>query len=111
MGGDYKYHREGKLFVGCKTYTKEALNCVENWFGKIEKSNVPMTHGDHPEEDQSEFLSDSDHKKYQALIGMLVWLVIILRLDLTFVTSSYSRFVAAPRQGHLKRVLKVFSYL
>ena len=97
--------------MGCKTYIKEALSRVENWCGKLEKSTVPMRHGDHPEEDKSEFLSDSDHKKYHALIGMLVWLVIIGRLDLTFVTSSLSRFVAAPRQGHLKRVLKVFSYI
>jgi hypothetical protein len=31
---------------------------VASW-KNIEKSNVPMTHGDHPEQDKSEFLSDS----------------------------------------------------
>ena len=70
-----------------------------------------MSHGAHPEEDKSRFLNEKEHTKHQLLIGMLVWLVITGRLNLTFVTSSLSRLVAAPREGHLKRLLKVFSYL
>lgn len=37
------------------------------------KRDVPMKHGDHPEEDGSELLDDDDHRKYQMLIGMLNW--------------------------------------
>jgi hypothetical protein len=46
------------------------------------------------------------------LIGMLVWVVTIGRIDIAFdATSSLSRFTACPRQGHLERLLRVFGYL
>jgi hypothetical protein len=56
-------------------------------------------------------LSDDNHRKFQMLIGMLVWIVTIGRFDVAYATASLSRFTAAPRKGHLDRVLRVFGYL
>jgi hypothetical protein len=41
-------------------------------------------------------------RKYQMLIGMAQWACVIGRLDIGFAVSSLSRFLAAPRQGHLE---------
>eukprot|EP00957_Ditylum_brightwellii_P070971 5393211-Ditylum_brightwellii.AAC.1 len=70
-----------------------------------------MLAGDHPEMDTSEILTDSDHQKYQMLIGMLNWIVTLGRIDITFAVSSLSRFAACPRKGHMERAIYVFGYL
>lgn len=70
-----------------------------------------MEDGDHPEEDDSEVLGDSDHQKYQMLMGMLNWVICLGRIDVAFAGSSLGRFSACPRKGHLERVLRVFGYL
>lgn len=111
LGNDYKYDRKGRLCVGCKTFITEAIKRVEKMFGNLPKHRSPLANGDHPEEDDTPLLNDDDHRKYQMLIGMLVWLVTIGRLDLAYSTTSLSRFVACPREGHLKRVLRVYGYL
>jgi hypothetical protein len=56
-------------------------------------------------------MNDDGHRKYQMLMGILVWLVVIGRIDVAHATSSLSRFTACPRKGHLDRVLRVFGYL
>jgi hypothetical protein len=80
-------------------------------FGPVKKYTNPTETGDHPELDASTVLNDDEHRKYQMLIGMLVWIVTIGRIDVAHATSSLSRFTACPRQGHLERVLRVFGYL
>ena len=42
---------------------------------------------------------------------MLQWVITISRADVCYATSSLSRFSAAPREGHLSRVLRVWGYL
>jgi hypothetical protein len=61
--------------------------------------------------DTSKLLNGEGHRKYQMLIGMLVWVVTIGRIDVAHATSSLSRFTACPRQGHLERLLRVLGYL
>ena len=70
-----------------------------------------MRPDDHPENDDSLLLGDSDHCKFQMLIGMLNWVVTIGRLDMAYATASLSCFLACPREGHLQRALHVFGYL
>ena len=111
LGNDYKLDKKGRQCVGCKTFILEAINRVEKAFGNLPKNKIPMTSGDHPEEDATPLLNDADHRKYQSLIGMLTWSVVIGRFDIAFATASLSRFSSCPREGHLKRVLRVFSYL
>eukprot|EP00957_Ditylum_brightwellii_P074131 5633170-Ditylum_brightwellii.AAC.1 len=59
-----------------------------------------MVAGDHPELDDTKVLDETTHQKYQMLIGMLNWIVILRRLDIAYTVSSLARFVACPRKGH-----------
>ena len=111
LENDYKRDEKGRWAIGCKKYLVEALKRVEKMFGDLKKYSNPMETGDHPELDDSELLDDEGHRKYQMLMGILVWLVNIGRIDVSFATSSLSRFTAAPRKGHMTRALRVFGYL
>ena len=42
---------------------------------------------------------------------MLIWIVVIGRLDVCHATSSLSRFTACPRKGHLERAIHIFGFL
>jgi hypothetical protein len=103
--------RKGRWCIGCKKYLKEAITRVEAMFGSLKKHANPSETGDHPEMDASKILGTEDHQKYHMLIGMLVWIVTIGRVDVAHVTSSLSRFTTCPRQGHIERALHVFDYL
>ena len=95
LGNDYCKDRKGGWNIGCRTYIKEGIRRVEQLFDMtLPKRDVPMTHGDHPELEDSVILDDDGHTKYQMLIGMLNWVVTIGRLDTAFAVTSLSRFVA-----------------
>ena len=70
-----------------------------------------MATKDHPEEDCSPLLDSYHHREYQALIGMLQWVITISRADICHATYSLSRFSVAPRERHLSRVLHVWGTL
>jgi uncharacterized protein (DUF2249 family) len=70
-----------------------------------------MKTDDHPETDTRPLLDNIQHREYQSLIGMLQWAVKLCRIDICYATSSISRFSAAPREGHLSRVLRIWGYL
>ena len=65
----------------------------------------------HPELDASEILNVKQHRQYQQLLGMGIWMVVIGRVDICFAISSLGRFGACPRVGHLDLLLHVFGYL
>ena len=111
LGNDYKQDKHGRWCIGCKKYLTEAIIRIEKMFGELPKKATPMEDGDHPEEDDSEILGDTDHQKYQMLMGILNWVVCVGRMDVAFAGSSLGRFSACPRKGHLERVLRVFGYL
>ena len=111
LGNDYKRDKKDRWCIGCKTYLTEATRRIEELMGPLPKKDTPMPDGDHPEEDESELLDDDGHQRYQMLIGMLNWIVCLGRMDVAFAAASLSRFSACPRDGHLKRLLRVFGYL
>ena len=111
LGNDYKKDKQGRWCVGCKKYIMEATKRVESMFGALKKFTHPAETGDHPELDESPVLSEDMHRKFQMLIGMLVWINVLGRADIAHVTTSLSRFTACPREGHLERVLRVFGFL
>ena len=111
LGHDYKKDKRGRWCIGCKRYLNEAIKRIEKIFGHLDKNCTPMTTGDHPEEDASPILNETEQQNYQMLIGILNWLTCLGRLDIAFAASSLSRFNACARKGHLDRVLRVFGYL
>eukprot|EP00557_Chaetoceros_sp_GSL56_P014026 CAMPEP_0176478512 /NCGR_PEP_ID=MMETSP0200_2-20121128/1227_1 /TAXON_ID=947934 /ORGANISM="Chaetoceros sp., Strain GSL56" /LENGTH=1865 /DNA_ID=CAMNT_0017874457 /DNA_START=317 /DNA_END=5915 /DNA_ORIENTATION=+ len=111
LGNDFKRDKKNRWCIGSVKYVQESLRRVESMFGTLAKHDTPMVNGDHPEMDDSLVITGDMHQKYQMLIGILNWIVTLGRLDICFATSSLSRFVACPRQGHLDRALYVFGYL
>ena len=61
--------------------------------------------------DISPKLDAASIKKYQSLIGAAQWVVSLGRLDIATAVMTLSSFQAAPREGHLSRIRRVFDYL
>ena len=72
---------------------------------------MPCSTSDHPETDKSALLGETQHLLYQQLVGMAEWAVQIGRFGIRCALTSLNRFSAAPREGHLKRLIKIFGYL
>ena len=48
--------------------------------------------------------------KYLTMVGQLQWLVTLERFDLHAQVTTMSRLRAAPRQGHMDRLKRIYSY-
>ena len=109
-----KWLKEGiKTAFSARTY-------IENCIGKLETMmnvqsfalyNSPMSEIEHPETDDSPLLDAETHSKFRSLVGSANWLVTLGRFDIAYAVNAYSRFSMAPRQGHLKGMIRVFGYL
>lgn len=97
-------------------YVQEAVNNVEQYLLKrgeklLAKATAPMSKGYRPEIDMSEELGEDESSYYQSLIGVLRWIVELGRVDICTEVSMMSSHLALPRQGHLKELFHIFSYL
>ena len=99
--------------MGSYTYIKECLSkvCALLKVTTLHKEKLPCSPSDHPEIDSSPLLGETQHRLYQQLVGMAEWAVQIGRFDIHYALTSLNRFSAAPRQGHLTRLIKIFGYL
>ena len=61
--------------------------------------------------DTSDLLDEKGIRVYQSMIGALQWSVTLGRFDIACAVMCMSRFRAAPRTGHLKRLHQLYSYL
>ena len=48
--------------------------------------------------------------KYLTMVGQVQWLVTLGRFDIHAQVATMSRFRAAPRQGHMDRLKRIYSY-
>ena len=48
--------------------------------------------------------------KYLTMVGQLQWLVTLGKFDIRAQVATMSRFRAAPRQGHMDRLKRIYSY-
>ena len=71
---------------------------------------TPLDRNDHPELDTSEILEGDVAAKYLTMVGQLQWLVTLGRFDIHAQVATMSRFRAAPRQGHMDRLKRIYSY-
>lgn len=98
--------------LSAEDYLKHAISTVEEKFTLDKKhSSTPLENGYHPEICESQFLNDDDANYYQSLIGVLQWIVELGRIDIAYSVSTMSRFIAMPREAHLRNVLRIFAYL
>ena len=110
LGNNMK--RDGSTIkVSLEKYVKEIIRKFEKKHGTLRKESVPHSANDHPELDDSPLLNSDGITDYQSLIGVCQWISVSARMDITYAVSSLSRFSSKPREGHLRRALKIIGYL
>ena len=113
LGCNYFRDTNGILCMSPKKYIDRMMEIYERLFGSKPKQvySSPLEPGDHPELDISTELGIDDTKKYQSLIGALQWLILLGCFDIATAVMSLSSFRAAPKEGHLQRVCRIFGYV
>lgn len=115
LGADFKLYKKGEvetITVCAKTYVTNVCKQIEELIGiPLKGYETPMASDDHPELDDSGFLNNVDHSKYRMLIGSGQWAINLSRFDIMYAIQTLAQYAAAPREGHLKRALRVFGYL
>ena len=94
-----------------KTYLKNVCEKIETLIGPLRCYAHPMDPEYRPELDETPLLALDDVSKYRMLIGSGQWVISLGRFDVMYAVVSLSRYSAAPREGHLKAMMRVFGYL
>jgi len=112
LGGNFGRDPDGTLFWGAQSYVEKMLNNYERLFGsQPKKYSAPLDKDDSPELDQTDLLNEGQRTVYQSLIGALQWCVTLGRFDIAVSVMTMSSFRAAPREGHLERLKRIYGYL
>ena len=108
---------KAQAFVSYR-YAQAEVNNVEEYLKK--QGNKPLPTKGHMNPLNSNYLTEIDisqelqpqYTSYcQSLIGILMWIVELGRVDICVELSMMSSHVALPRQGHLNQVFCIFGYL
>jgi hypothetical protein len=84
----------------------------EGLFGKeLKPIKTPMSEGYHPEVDDSPLFTENDSAIYRSIVDCCIWIIVLGRFDIAYATSAMSRLNMLPREGHLKAVKRILSYL
>jgi len=112
-GADMQYDKQSGFWeMSAKTYIKNTCEKIETLFNtSLKNYGSPLEGGDHPETDDSDPLEGEGITKYQMLVGCAQWAVTIGRYDIQYATNTMARFGGNPREGHLKRMMRIFGYL
>jgi len=113
LGCDFFQDQDGILCMTPKTYIQRIMDNYKKLFGTKPKQSYssPLERGGHPKLDDTKELGEEDIKKYQSIIGALQWAVSIGRFDIAAAVMTMSKFRAAPKSGHMKRVRRIVGYL
>ena len=111
LGNNLKLNENRTMKVSSEKYIQEVLRKYQKDHGQMREEKVPASHNDHPEEDDTPHLNHEGITHFQSIIGICQWISISGRMDITFAVSSISRFCASPREGHLRRAIKILGYL
>ena len=112
LGGDFFRDEDNTLAWGTKSYVRKMIQNYEIMFNEKPKEfSSPLDEKDHPELDLTDELDPDDTKRYQSLIGALQWLITLGRFDISVSVATMGSFRAAPRQGHLERLKRIFGYI
>jgi hypothetical protein len=112
LGCDYYRDEDGTLCSEPKKYIAKMMSVYESLFGESPRyRQSPLEPNDHPELDQTSLLDTDKIKLYQSLVGAAQWVVSLGRFDIAVHVMTLSGFCAAPREGHLERMKRIYSYL
>ena len=77
------------LAISAGTYIQNVIPKFESLFGKeLKPVKTPMCEGYHPEEDDTPICIEEDSSKYRSIIGCCIWIIVLRRFDIAYVTSS-----------------------
>jgi hypothetical protein len=102
--------------MSSEAYVKQAVLDVELELSSVDQClptrvATPLSQGYRPELEQSRELDLKRGQYYQSLIGELRWICELGRVGVLVAVSMLSRYVVAPREGHLQQVFHLFAYL
>ena len=102
--------------MSADTYVERAIADVKRTLQEVgqrlkTKVATPLAANYRPELDASGELDGRRANYYQGLIGILRWIVELGRVDIMVGVSMLSRYLAAPREGHLEQAFHIFAYL
>ena len=95
---------------------KAAIRNVEQRLNDLglslpKRCTSPISREHRPEVDVSPELDVKDASCYQSLIGILMWIVELGRVDTTTEASVMASRMELPRKGQLEQLYHVFGYL
>jgi hypothetical protein len=70
-----------------------------------------MSEGYHPDVDALPPFTKDNSAECRLIIGCCIWIIVLGRSDIAYATFAMSRFNMLPREGHLKAVKRILSYL
>jgi len=112
LGCDYYRDANNTLCMEPRKYIEKMDDTYFQLFGeKPKQCQTPLEKNDHPELDESPLLDDKGIKIYQSLVGACQWVIQLGRFDISVHVMSMSSFRAAPREGHLKRMKRIYGYI
>ena len=112
LGADYFEDPDGTFVSQPKKYIDKLADTYKRLFNEDPPKGykTPLDRNDHRELDTSEILEGDMAAKYLTMVGQLQWLVTLGRFDIHAQVATMSRFRAAPRQGHMDRLKRIYSY-
>ena len=75
------------------------------------KSTTPFVHNYQPEVDMTKDRNADKANYYQSQIGILRWMVELVRVDIIMEIFMLSSFLTSPREVHLEAVFHIYAYL
>ncbi len=123
---EFIIHQEGKPDVKAwsfksKKYVQNAVATVEkmleedgrelktNWKAKSFRGPLPKEY--RPELDSTDLCDPKNHNRFQQIIGILRWAVVLGREDIHIHVAKMSQYQAQPRTGHLEALYMIIRYL
>ena len=112
LGADYFEDPDGTFVSQPRKYIDKLVDTYRRLFNDEPPKGykTPLDKNDHPELDTSDILEGDMAAKYLTMVGQLQWLVTLGRLDIHAQVAAMSWFRAAPRQGHMDRLKRIYSY-
>ena len=111
LGADYFEDPDGTFVSQPKKYIDKLADTYKRLFNEDPPKGykTPLDKNDRPELDTSEILEGDMAAKYLTMVGQLQWLVTLGRFYIHAQVATMSRFRAAPRQGHMDRLKRIYS--
>ena len=112
LGADYFEDPGGTFVSQPKKYIDRLADTYKRLFNEdpLKDYKTPLDKNDRPELDTSEIPEGDMAAKYLTMVGQLQWLATLGRFDIHAQVATISRLRAAPRQGHMDRLKRIYSY-